>query len=177
MLLKLLGLLLFLIFITPLRVQLDFRHDGSALYRVRIWLWGIRLPTRDEPVSPPKRPSIKRQPQLQLLLKKKGLRRFLRRHFFLERLDVQLTLSLSDPAATSLLTGAVQQLTPLLPKRVRIAVVPDFLRQKNILAFRCIIFLHLGTLLITAVWAALRHAARKEDAPWNTPSASSCRQP
>ena len=74
-------------------------------------------------------------------------------------------------AATALTTAFLRQIRLLIPancrEKVRIAVTPDFLHEQTVLAARCIIFLHLGTIIVAAAMAL---TAWKEASAWNIPS-------
>lgn len=91
----------------------------------------------------------------------------------LEQLLVHVSLALRDPAATALTTAFLRQIRLLIPancrEKVRIAIAPDFLHEQTVLAARCIIFLHLGTIIVAA---AMVLTAWKEASSWNIPSAN-----
>ena len=74
---------------------------------------------------------------------------------------------------SALTTAFLRQIRLLIPascrEKVRIAIAPDFLHEQTVLAARCIIFLHLGTIIVAAAMAL---TAWKEAASWNTPSAN-----
>ena len=82
-------------------------------------------------------------------------------------------IALRDPAATALTTAFLRQIRLLIPascrEKVRIAIAPDFLHEQTVLAARCIIFLHLGTIIVAAAMAL---TAWKEASSWNIPSAN-----
>lgn len=97
----------------------------------------------------------------------------LMRQTALEQLLVHVSLALRDPAATALTTAFLRQIRLLIPascrEKVRIAIAPDFLHEQTVLAARCIIFLHLGTIIVAAAMAL---TAWKEASSWNIPSAN-----
>ena len=72
-----------------------------------------------------------------------------------------------------LTTAFLRQIRLLIPascrEKVRIAIAPDFLHEQTVLAARCIIFLHLGTIIVAAAMAL---TAWKEASSWNIPSAN-----
>ena len=72
-----------------------------------------------------------------------------------------------------LLETLLRQIRLLIPancrEKVRIAIAPDFLHEQTVLAVRCIIFLHLGTIIVAAAMAL---TAWKEASSWNIPSAN-----
>ena len=80
-------------------------------------------------------------------------------------------------SGTALLTGAVQNLVPLLPakwrSRTRLMIRPDFLHDRSTLNARCILHLRPGTILITAglmLWASAMQQlqnAREALPQWN----------
>ena len=82
-------------------------------------------------------------------------RRFLLHHTHLDHLDAQLSLRTADAARTALITGALRGIAAQLPMRwhgkVRIRVLPEFLRTYTTMQLRCIIRLRLGTILLTAM--------------------------
>ena len=75
--------------------------------------------------------------------------------------------------ATALTAAFLRQIRLLIPascrEKVRIAIAPDFLHEQTVLAARCIIFLHLGTIIVAAAMAL---TAWKEASSWNIPSAN-----
>ena len=69
-----------------------------------------------------------------------------------------------------LFLGQIRLLIPAnCHEKVRIAIAPDFLHEQTVLAARCIIFLHLGTIIVAAAMAL---TAWKEASSWNIPSAN-----
>lgn len=170
--------LLLVLLVTPLRCQLDLQVTHSVRFRLHLFIWGIPLlidhSHQARPLPPPS-PSGARQ-GIQLLRLSPHLRRplqFLLRHTQWQTLQAQVLLSLHNPASGAVLCAFLQQISSLvahkITHRARICVLPDICRDESILALRCIIFLHLGTLVIAAVMAL---AAWKETQAWNIPSAS-----
>lgn len=170
-------LLLFLL-VTPLRFQLDLQLTHSVRFRLRIFIWGIPLVidhSQEARPLPPPSPSGARQ-SMQLLHLSPHLRRplqFLLRRTEWQTFQAQVLLSLRNPASGAVLCAFLQQLSSFVAHKItrcaRICVLPDICRDESLLALRCIIFLHLGTLVIAAVMVL---AAWKETQAWNIPSAS-----
>ncbi len=170
-------LLLFLL-VTPLRFQLDLQLTHSVRFRLRILVWGIPLVidhSQEARPLPPPSPSGARQ-GIQLLRLSPHLRRplqFLLRWTEWQTFQAQVLLSLRNPASGAVLCAFLQQISSFcahrLTRRARVSVLPDIVRDESMLALRCIIFLHLGTLVIAAVMAL---AAWKETQSWNIPSAN-----
>lgn len=94
---------------------------------------------------------------LRALPKLKRPVRLLMRQTALEQLLVHVSIALRDPATTALTTAFLRQIRLLIPascrEKVRIAIAPDFLHEQTVLAARCIIFLHLGTIIVAAAMA------------------------
>lgn len=139
-------LLLLVLFITPVQLTLHWQQG----LELRLSLWGIRLTRR---VPPPSRgQGVPHQQFMRLLgavLRTDRARRFLLRHTQFIRLQALISLGLQDAAATALVTGLLRQLAPLLPRKADVRVQPNFIGPTHVQA-RCILFFHLGTILITA---------------------------
>lgn len=162
-------ILFLLILFTPLRLRLQLQMGRGTAGRLTIWLWGVRqdVPFRLEkgqlilPGRPPRTMHAEPEQGKQFLmgvgtlLRTDQARRLIKQYVQLEALRIGVRLALSDAAATAMVTGALRSLPTLLPcdwqKRVRIHVVPDFLAQGTMGQGECIIFTHLGILLITGV--------------------------
>ena len=89
-------------------------------------------------------------------------RRYLLRGVSLLQLDIAMNISLGDAARTALTSGTLQSLWRALPgswrRRARLQVRPDFLSGQGGMQVRCMVFFHLGTLLITAVMLLMSYA-------------------
>lgn len=175
----LMGLLLMLA--APVRVIADVWHSAMTDVHARIYLWGLRSDLRlriltenqhrryffidssgrAHPVHA--RPGQVRRSvsMLRTLLRSDRLRRMLLRHIDLQALHVAVRLGLSSAARTAMLTGVVQVLQRMLPprlrRRVRIAAQPDFLHEETLTQARCIVFFHLGILLVAAAMALIAY--------------------
>jgi len=138
-------LLVSLIFVTPVRLTL--LYDGKLTIDLRLWgLGGSFAPAlaTDNPA--------RTQPLLRILgtwLRTDKARRGFHRHVRIISLHVLLRLHLEDAAQTCLLTGLLRQLCPLLPPKAHVRIQPEFLSPTRLQA-RCILFFHLGTIIITA---------------------------
>lgn len=142
-----LALLLFVLCITPVQLTLHWQQG----LEVRLRVWGI---SHNRKVPPPATgqgtPHQQFMRLLGTVLRTDKARCFLLRHTHLIRLQALVCLGLRDAAATAVLTGFLRQLAPLLPRKADIRVQPNFIGPTRIQA-RCILFFHLGTILITAV--------------------------
>lgn len=143
-----LVLLLFVLFITPVQLTLHWQQG----LELRLRVWGI---SRSHRVPPPAKgqqgtPHQQLMRLLGTVLRTDKARRFLFRHTQVVRLQALVYLGLQDAAATAILTGLLRQLALLLPRRADVRVQPNFLGSTQVQA-RCILFFHLGTILITAV--------------------------
>jgi len=167
-------LIVLLIMIAPVRIAADIHFDRQTDADVILRVWGVghtfRLRTvRDrtgrhiillphKPLSPPRKaPDQQVQRGMILLgafLRSNHARRFVVHHIYLEKLHASVQLALSDAAKTATLTGLISGLASMIPcqyrDRVRIRVIPDFFHDHITASSRCILFFHLGTLLITA---------------------------
>lgn len=142
-----LVLLLFVLFITPVQLTLHWQQG----LELRLRVWGI---SRSRRVPPPSKGQGTPHQQLMRLLgtvlRTDKARRFLFRHTQVVCLQALVCLGLRDAAATAIWTGLLRQLAPLLPRKADVRVQPNFLGSTQVQA-RCILFFHLGTILITAV--------------------------
>lgn len=149
-------LLLLLLFVTPVRLAVTWDHGLAISLRI----WGIG---RTWPVSSPAAGSPSSTRLLRLagtVLRTDKARRFLVQHVELIVFQAMLHLGLASAASTAVYTGLLQLVTQLLPPKTDIRIQPDFRRPTRV-QFRCIVFFHLGTLLITAgmlLWAYLLEA-------------------
>lgn len=167
-------LTLLLLLVTPISCRAEIRQEHGTRFRILLRIWGIPL-RFDHSQAPlrPKPPSAQQLALLRALPKLKRPVRLLMRQTALEQLLVHVSLALRDPAATALTTAFLRQIRLLIPancrEKVRIAIAPDFLHEQTVLAARCIIFLHLGTIIVAAAMAL---TAWKEASSWNIPSAN-----
>ena len=140
-------LMLLLLLVTPISCRAEIRQEHGTRFRIFLRIWGI--PLRFDHSQAPMRQTA------------------------LEQLLVHVSIALRDPAATALTTAFLRQIRLLIPancrEKVRIAIAPDFLHEQTVLAARCIIFLHLGTIIVAAAMAL---TAWKEASSWNIPSAN-----
>lgn len=184
-------LAVYLIIITPVRIAADIHFDRQTDADVTLRLWGVghtfRIRTvRDrtgrhiillpqKPLSPPRKaPDQQVQRGMILLgafLRSNHARRYLARHIHVEKLHASVQLALSDAAKTASITGLLNGLVSLIPcryrDRVRIRIMPDFFHDHVTAGSRCILFFHLGTLLITVAMMliALTLEAREHRQP------------
>lgn len=149
-----LVLLLFVLFITPVELTLLWQQGLS----IRLRIWGVSL---HRPLPPPKQgQGIPHQQFMRLLgtvLRTDKARHFLSRHVQFRRLQALISLGMQDAAKTALTTGLLRQLAAFLPPRADVRVQPNFIGSTHVQA-RCILFFHLGTIIITAgmgLWAYL----------------------
>lgn len=173
-------LLVYLLLITPVSVRADVRllHGAEAVIAPRVWGLGPELRFRLQDHRPVRLDRKGRahplriggsgvpRPPLGAVLKVVS-------HLELMRLDVALCVSLGDAARTALVSGGLQSLWRALPpawrRRARFQVRPDFLGGQGGVQARCMVFSHLGILLITAL--ILFISSRRPQA-WNIPSAN-----
>ena len=167
-------LTLLLLLVTPISCRAEIRQEHGTRFRILLRIWGI--PLRFDHSQAPMRPKPPSAQQLQkgkallrALPKLKRPVRLLMRQTALEQLLVHVSLALRDPAATALTTAFLRQIRANCREKVRIAIAPDFLHEQTVLAARCIIFLHLGTIIVAAAMAL---TAWKEASSWNIPSAN-----
>lgn len=149
-------LLLLLLLVTPVHLTLTWDQGFSA----GVHLWGIGRK------ATPYRPSRNTQTRgshmriIGTLLRTDKARRFLMRHTQITTFQMLLHLGLPSAASTAVCTGLLQLVAQLLPPKADIRIQPDFCRPTRA-QVRCIVFFHLGTLLITAgmlLWAYLLEA-------------------
>lgn len=172
------------------RIQADLRHGNGTQARLILRIAGIHRTWRlmraagDTQVfmaredgmhvlSPGGLPADRGWLLLSVFRRADAARRFLLRHVHLDRLDAQLALRTADAARTALVTGALRGIAAQLPMRwhgkVRIRVLPEFLRASSAVQARCIIRLRLGTILLTAMmllsaYLRQRHLKESEEA-------------
>ena len=183
-------LLLLLALITPVTLRLDVRYVRSLdlLAAIRVWGLGPDLRFRVEKTTqghrlfrvdkrgglrPVRSASASSTPPahtiLRALLRGDRARRLLLRGVSLRQLDIALTVSLGNAARTALTAGTVQSLWRALPARwrrmARLQVRPDFLNGQGGAQARCMVFFHLGTLLLTAVMLLMSYAAERMARP------------
>lgn len=155
-------LLLFLLLITP--VELCALWDHGLTLTLRFWGIGRSFPVD---LSPSAGQSPSRQQLMRLIgtaLRTDKARLFLLRHVTLVCIQALLRLGLRDAARTAVCAGLLQQLAQLLPERADIRIQPDFLSPTR-LQLRCILFFHLGTLIITAGMALVAYLLEAREHP------------
>lgn len=194
----LIVLLIFAGMFIPLRVTADIHHGARRLMRLHISTAGFRGEWVAEAVrgqeghqllvarrgrkprtlSPASLHVGAAESLTSMLRESRPARRFLMKHVHAEQLDIQLLLHTASAASTALMTGAVQLAVQLLPAhwrgKLRLRILPDFLRDRSTLQARCIFRLCMGTLLITAGLLLASHVAqainKEAHLIWNTPS-------
>ncbi|MCH5288076.1 MAG: hypothetical protein J1E43_11725 [Christensenellaceae bacterium] len=167
-------LMLYLLLITPVTLRLDLRLAGETDVLLAARLWGLgpnlrfRLRRteqghrvfrvdkkgRETPLKAAPSPGKPAMTALRTILRGDHARQLLFRGITLLRLDAAVNVSLGDAARTALTAGTLQSLWRALPcawrRRARLQVRPDFLNGRGSLQARCIVFFHLGTLILTA---------------------------
>lgn len=154
-------LLLTLLLIAP--VNLTLTWDQGLTINLRIWGIGRSFPVDVTPSgqSMPHRQFIR---LIGTFLRTDKARRFLLHHIHLVRLQALLRIGLSDAARTALLSGFLQQIARMLPARADIRIQPDFLTPSR-LQVRCILFFHLGTILIAAAMVLMAYLLESREHP------------
>lgn len=183
-------LVAFIVLITPVTIQLNLRYAQSseAMLMIRLWGLGPDLRYRLEKTEDGRRlfrvdksgklkplkaaSSTSAKPLMTLLravLRGNQARELFFRGLSLQQLDIALNVSLGNAARTALTAGALQSLWRALPcqwrRKARLQVRPDFLGGHGGFQARCMIFFHLGTLLITAALLLLSYAAERSAHP------------
>lgn len=156
-----LSLLLLVVFITPVQLTLHWQQG----LELRLRLWGVCLSRRVPPPSTGQ--GVPHQQFMRLLgtvLRTNKARRFLLRHTQFIRLQALISLGLQDAASTAILTGLLRQLAPLLPPKADVRVQPNFIGPTRVQA-RCILFFHLGTILITAAMGLAAYLLESREHP------------
>lgn len=154
-------LLLTLLLITP--VNLTLTWDQRLTINLRIWGIGRSFPVDTSPSGQ----SMPHQQVMRLIgtfLRTNKARRFLLHHIHLVRLQALLRIGLNDAARTALLSGFLQQIARMLPARADIRIQPDFLTPTR-LQVRCILFFHLGTILIAAAMVLMAYLLERREHP------------
>lgn len=156
-------LLLLLLFTAP--VKFTILYDHVLTLDLRIWGLGRRWQPRIAPGMPAQPKPLLRS--LGSLWRSDRARRLLRLDGQF-RLQAMLHLGLDDAAYTALLTGLLQQLARFLPQQADIRIQPEFIGRTR-LQVRCIVFLHLGTLLITAAMLLTAYVLEGREHPQPQP--------
>ena len=165
-------ILVLLLLITPLQARLTLRHAArtEGVLTLRAWGFSRDLRFRVAPTAQGRQlilegkrvHPVQAQPaQLRSALVSVGTflrsdraRKFFLRHVELQELSISTQLCLDNAARTAMITGVFRTLYSLLPpawrRRVRLYAAPDFLHTSSSAYLRCILFTHLGTLVITA---------------------------
>ena len=157
------ALLLLLLFTAP--VKFTILYDQILTLDLRIWGLGRRWQPRIAPGMPAQPKPLLRS--LGSLWRSDRARRLLRLDGQF-RLQAMLHLSLDDAAYTALLTGLLQQAARFLPQQADIRIQPEFIGRTRLQA-RCIVFLHLGTLLITAAMLLTAYVLEGREHPQPQP--------
>lgn len=154
-------LLPILLLISPVNLFLTWDHGLTIGLR----LWGIgRSFTVDVTPSGHSMPHQQFMRILGTLLRTDKARRFLFRHTHLLCLQALLRIGLHDAARTALLSGLLQQFTRILPAHADVRIQPDFLTPTRLQA-RCILFFHLGTILIIAAMVLTAYLLESREHP------------
>lgn len=163
-------LVLCLILFAPVNITFSALHDGPTDFTLHIRIWGlggklrfrstrdklghhlVRLRNKQSASAPESDQRF--MVVAGTLLRADKARRFLLRHVHVLHLALQLSPSLWDASATAMATGvaagAAQIASRLLRCPLHCRIQPDFIAPRSRFFLRCIIFLHLGTLIITA---------------------------
>lgn len=158
-----LVLFLFLLFVTPVKLTLLWQHGLEAHLQV----WGVKVFRRAQKAAPRQgKARLRGMRLLGTVLRTDKARRFLFRHVQFRHLQALISPGLQDAAGTALVTGLLRMLAQLLPGRADVRVQPNFIGPTRVQA-RCILFFHLGTIIITAgmVLAAYLLECREHPAP------------
>ena len=154
--------ILVLLLATPLRCQTDVQyrnHVTDICISIRVWgiPWRIRrrLPQQQHKA---KQVSLRQgKTLLRVFLRGQHVRKMLLKA--VQQADIHLLLSMEDAAATAMASGMLRTLVSCLPRgRLRLHVYPGFPAQPMAVQGRCMIFLHLGTILLSAVLALVAYA-------------------
>lgn len=158
-------ILLFLILLTPVRLTVTW--DAGLVLDLRMWGIGrsFSAESSGDGVGMPRKQWLR---LIGTALRTDTARRFLVRHTRLISLQALLRLGLNSAAQTAVLTGLLQQIALLLPAKADIRIQPDFLSDTKLQA-RCILFWHLGTLLITAAMALTAYFLEAREHPRSHP--------
>lgn len=156
-------LILLLLLLLTAPVQLTLQWDRG--FSIAFSLWGIRTVQHPQGASESSRlPHQQRMRLLGTLLRTNHARRFLLRHTQLISFQALLRPGLQDAASTALLTGFLRQLSSLLPSKADVRIQPNFTGTTQLQA-RCILFFHLGTILVTAVMVLCAYVAESREHP------------
>lgn len=164
--------LLLILLITPLQARLTLSHAARTEGTLTLRVWGVSRRVRFHLIHTPQGRQlilagkrvhpVQAQPDqfrsamvsLGTFLRSDRARKFFFRHVQLQELSISTQLCLDNAARTAMITGAFRTLYSLLPpawrRRVRLYAAPDFLHTPSSAYLRCILFTHLGTLVITA---------------------------
>lgn len=156
-------LLLLLILTAP--VKFTLLYDQALTLDLRIWGLGRSWQPRITPGMPAQPKPLLRS--LGSFLRSDRIRRLLRLDGQF-RLQALLRLGLDDAARTAILTGLLQQAARFLPRQADIRIQPEFIGRTRLQA-RCIVFLHLGTLLITAAMLLTAYVLEGREHPQPQP--------
>ncbi len=141
-----LVLFLFLLFAAPVKLTLLWQHG----LEVRLQVWGVKVFRRAQKAAPGQGEARLRGMRLPgTVLRADKARRFLFRHVRFLRLQALISPGLQDAAKTALVTGFLRQLAACLPPSADVRVQPNFIGPTRVQA-RCILFFHLGTIIIAA---------------------------
>lgn len=90
---------------------------------------------------------------MRAFMRGRAARHFLLRHVRLHALRSHLLLRTGDAARTAVITGMLRSGLQLLPKnrngQVHLVITPDFFREHSHLAFRCILSIRAGHIILT----------------------------
>lgn len=154
----LLGLMVYLLLITPLRISLRLRAGRRPGYMLKVQVVGLPFYRRRKDEDPGDEKALRQQDMTEQLkpenlrwirvLLSKPVRRAIRRAVQVKLLSVYVHISQPDAAQTALLYGALRAAAlPLLRRKAfRIHLKADQLGLGSEVLLRCIISLRLGSL-------------------------------
>lgn len=163
--LYLLGLMIYLVLIAPLRISFRLRTGRRPGYMLRVQAAGLPFYRRRTDEDPGDEKAIRQQDMTKQLkpenlrlirvLLSKPVRRAIRRAVQVNLLSVYVHISQPDAAQTALLYGALRSAAlPLIRHKalpLRIHLKADQLGQGSEVLIRCIISLRLGSLFPAAL--------------------------
>ncbi len=187
MLVLLLVLLAGYALMTELQLQFDLQHFDKTRAKVVLQAAGLHREWRFELVRTPRGHRLLRQDKkgvhqvgltqfeesrgasvLDAIARADKARRFLLRHLHLIRLDALVLLRTDDAGGSAILSGVAQGVLACLPaarrENVRLQVWPEFFRPHTTVQGRCILRIHLGTLLLTGVMLLAAHLRQQRAA-------------
>lgn len=189
-----LGLLMYLVLITPIRLGLQLEWEQGRLPRGRIGvlIWGAAIqrqffgirdengtlrietdfPVRKSPANSQGAGDFARAiiRAFKTLKRANVARGLLKKSIRLDRLDIRAHIGLEDAAATAMLSGALRA-AGIFWRRGEWAIIPCF-GQGNALYGRCILESRLGMIAMAGLLGLIsdRLTEKKEEKTWIIPS-------